>query len=169
MTDKNQPAAAPEMVTKLTLKTMGLDGSLAKALKQKVALARVIGIARNIKSAVGNNGDPVFGLTGQFEGTNLHDKKVFKSAVCYLPSGLLELVMDPLEAILNGDDRTAKAQGISFAMDIFAVPDGNKSGYTFTAEIVGDAVQADPLAVLKESLTSKALPSVPKLPTPEKA
>ena len=156
-----------ELVGKLTLKTMGVNGSIAAALKQDVPLARVRGVARNIKTAVGSNGDPTFGLTGTFRGTRISDGQTFNSGVCYLPSGLLELVMDPLEAILNGDDRQAKAQGVTFAMDIFAAPDSNKAGYTYKAKLIGETAQADPLEALEKSISDAALPKYPKLPAPD--
>jgi len=153
-----------ELVGKLTLKSMGCNGAIVLVTKARTPLARIIGIARNIKAATGNNGDPVFGLTGQFQGVNIQDGKEFASAVAYLPNGILELIMDPLEAVLNGDDKAAKAAGIPFALDVFAVPDGNKAGYTFTAEIVGENLQADPLAALKAQIGDKALPKFPALP-----
>lgn len=153
-----------ELVGKLTLKSMGCQGAIVLVTKAKTPLARIVGIARNIKAATGNNGDPVFGLTGQFEGTNIQDGKIFKSAVAYLPNGILELILDPLEAVLNGEDKVAKANGIPFALDIFAVPDGNKAGYTFTAEIVGKNLQADPLAALKAQIGEQAMPKFPALP-----
>lgn len=159
MTEQTAQPAAPETVLKLTLKTMGCEGAIVKVTKEKTALARIIGVARNIKTANGQNGDPVFGLTGTFEGVNLIDGKNFQSAVCYLPSGLIEMIMDPLEVILNGDDKAAKAQGVTFAMDVFALPDGNKAGYTFSADMLNKPVQADPLAALKETLAGKALPA----------
>ncbi len=153
-----------DLVGKLTLKTMGCNGAVATVTKEKTPLARIMGIARNIKAATGQNGDPVFGLTGQFEGTNIQDGKVFNSAVCYLPGGILELILDPLEAILNGDDKQAKVNGVAFALDIFAVPDTNKSGYTFVAERLGEQLQADPLAALKAQIGEITMPKFPALP-----
>lgn len=158
-----------ELLPKISVKTVGADGAIAKVTKTKTPLMRIIGVARNIKSATGQNGDPVFGLTGQFEATNIRDGKVYNSAVCYLPNGILELVMDPLEAVLNGEDRVAKSQGIQFAMDIFAVPDSNKSGYTFTAAMISEALQADPLEALKATIGQAALPKMPKLDAPSAA
>lgn len=159
----NEKAPEVTLVPKLSVKTVGANGAIAVATKQKTFIMRVIGVARNIKAATGQNGDPVFGLTGQFEATNIQDGKVFASSVLYLPNGILELIMDPLEAVINGDDRVAKSQGIQFALDISAVPDANKAGYTYNADYVSDTMRADPLANLKQQLIGSPLPKPLKI------
>lgn len=150
------------LLPKMSIKTMGANGAIVHVTKTKTPVIRVYGVARNIKSATGSNGDPVFGLVGQFEGINIADKTTYQSSVLYLPNGIQELIMDPLEVILNGDDKLAKAQGVQFALDIFAVPDGNKAGYTFNAAFASDVGRADPLEAMRKSLKSAALPALPK-------
>lgn len=150
------------LLPKMSIKTMGANGAIVLVTKAKTPVIRVYGVARNIKSATGANGDPVFGLTGQFEGLNIADKTKFQSSVLYLPNGIQELIMDPLEAILNGDDKLAKSQGVQFALDIFAVPDSNKAGYTFNAAFASDVGRADPLEAMRASLKSTPLPALPK-------
>lgn len=151
---------------KLSIKTMGAKPDMVKLADDADArypLVRVIGVARGIKSATGNNGDPVFGLTGQFQGTNLKTGEKSVSGVLYLPGGILELIMDPVEAILNGDDRVAKQAGVKFAMDIFSVKASNPAGYSFSANNLIDTAQVNPLAEIEGAVGSMKAPAFPKL------
>ena len=153
-----------EILPKISVKTVGADGAAAKVYKKDVPLMRVWGQARNIKATTGNDGSPVFGLTGAFRATNIAEKKEFASAVLYLPGGILEMILDPLEQILNGDDKAAKQNGVEFAFDIFSLPATNKAGYTFKAASLIESRQTDPLAAMTEALGKQALPALPKAP-----
>jgi hypothetical protein len=151
------PSADINLVPKLSIKTLGCNPKEATVAEgqpaKRVFMCRIMGIARNVKGAVGQDGDPVFGLTGQFEGTN-NKGVTMSSGVCYLPSGIQEMIQDPLEALIATD----KTAAITFTMDLFAVTAGNKAGYSFAAELISDAQREDPFAALRASAAHKPLP-----------
>lgn len=168
-----------EVLGKLTIATMGCKAKLAAsdANNIKTPLARIMGVARNLKAAIDTNGEPVFGLTGQFLGINVaqsldagkgdkpEDYGQYTSGVLYLPGGIQELIQSPLEALLNDKDKeVANSAAIEFALDLFAVPATNKSKYSFTATLLGDARKADPFAAIKAQVGDAKLPA---LPSPE--
>lgn len=157
---------AVKIEPKLSIKTMGAKPDMVKLAEEADArypLVRIIGVARGIKSATGNNGDPVFGLTGQFQGTNLKTGEKSVSGVLYLPGGILELIMDPVEAILNGDDRVAKQAGVKFGLDLFSVKAANPAGYSFSATNLIDTAQVNPLAEIESAVSGTAAPAFPKI------
>lgn len=165
---ETSPTTAPattsgdiNLIPKLSIKTLGCNPKQATTAEgepsKKVFMCRIMGIARNVKGAVGQDGDPVFGLTGQFEGTN-NKNETYSSGVCYLPSGIQEMIQDPLEALIAQD----KSAAITFTMDLFAVTATNKAGYSFSAELISDAQREDPFAALRQNAARKPLP----LPAP---
>lgn len=154
-----------EIISKISLKTVGGNPALAKALETKVPMMRVFGTARNIKTAVGQNGDPVFGLAGQFKAINMQDGKEFTSGVCYLPAGIQELIQEPLEAALSAEN--SRGAAVEFALDVFAIPSTNKAGYSFSAESLKEVSSDDPMERIQKELSAKALPKFPALPKPD--
>lgn len=158
----------------MTIATLGckpklvtvLDDKQLAAINGRVFLARIMGTARGLKLATDTSGNPVFGLTGQFlamvRDTGGGPDKEFQSGVLYLPGGLQEMVQSPLEAGIDGGD---KATAISFALDLFAVKAPNKAGYSFAADLKGDAAQADPFAAMRARFEGEAakLPALPNL------
>lgn len=174
------PATAPEFVAKLSVKTMGCNAKLATVgegeAAKRIPMIRIMGIAGGIKVAEGQDGDPVFGLTGQFEGVNIANGKVYRSGVCYLPAGIQELIQDPLEQEIDdaaGGKSTGEGgveivrakravQPIRFAFDIFAVTATNKAGYSFAATEVGsNPTRVDPFAEMRQVAQTVELPKLP--------
>lgn len=157
-----------KILPKMSIKTLGANPKSAVVNfekgepAKKVPLVRIMGVARNIKAAVGNDGDPVFGLTGQFEGVDIATGEVAQSGVLYLPSGIQELIQEPLEAAIAEGDKTA---AVTFALDIFAVSATNKAGYSFEADNLASPEREDPFAALRAEIKDKSLP---KLPAPKK-
>ena len=152
MTDENK---TENVLTKMSLKTLGCQPAQAKVDQNTVAMARIIGVARGIKTAVGQNGDTVYGLTGNFKGTCIKSGKEYISGVCYLPGGVHELILDPLDAMIADGD---KAAAVNFAFDIFAVPAANPAGYSFTAVNLAPASRADPFAEITSAIAGHKLP-----------
>lgn len=148
------------IVSKLTIKTMGCKPQLAAALGQKVPVARIMGIAYGTKVVEAANGDVFTAITGQFEGTNLETGQVFQSGVLYLPAGFHEQIADPLK-------KENAPEQIEFAMELYAVPADNLSGYSYEAKPLIKIVEADPLASLRNTLSSLPKPKFPALPKPE--
>lgn len=153
-----------KILPKMSIKTLGANPkaasvNLEKEKAKRVPMVRIMGIARGIKAAVGNDGDPVFGLTGQFEGVNIETGETAQSGVLYLPSGIQELIQDPLESAINAGDKTAAVQ---FAVDLYAVSATNKAGYSFEADNLAAPEREDPFAALRTALEGKKLPALPK-------
>jgi len=151
---------ARTILPKMSIKTLGANGAVVLVTKTKTPLVRIKGIARGIKVANGNDGSPVFGMTGQFIGLNIADGTEFESGVLYLPGGINEMFLSPLEAALNED----KSATIKFALDLFAVPATNKAGYSFEAASLIAATNVDPFAEMSAEADKTAIPAMPKLP-----
>lgn len=149
------------VLTKMSVKTLKCTPALAGIEKRQVPMARIIGTARGIKEAVGNDGSAVFGMTGNFHGVNIATGFEAVSGVLYLPGGIAEMVLEPLDAALDKD----KTSSISFAFDIFAEPSDNKAGYSYSAQNLMAATQIDPFAEIKSAISSF---EVPKLQAPKK-
>lgn len=159
MTDQKQATAAvePTIVPKLSIKTMEANGAIVLATKTRTPLVRVQGIANGIKVATGNDGAPVFGLSGIFRGTNIQTGKVYQSGVLYLPAGIGEMFISPLELALADDKRAS----MRLALDLFAVESTNKAGYSFEAESLIAGVNT--IADLVKETEALPLPEMPKI------
>lgn len=130
--DANQPGILP----KLSLKTVGCNAALAKrdgdeGPAKRLLQARFWGTASGVKAAVGQDGDAVFGLTGNFRAMNMTTSKVYQSGILYLPSGIQDLIQDAVETAMSEGD---KKPNVEFAIEIYAVTASNKAGYSFAAE-----------------------------------
>lgn len=141
MTNKDKEApAAISIVPKITVATMGCNPSQAKADDKKVLVARVAGKASGLKHTVGKDGDPTTGVTGEFFGVNAQKGTQFQSGVLYLPSGIIELLIDAVvgEGELDANDKPIFNR-IEFAFEIFAVPAKNPIGYSYQAKTLMEA------------------------------
>lgn len=163
-TDTPAANASQNVLTKLTLKTMKCKPARAKVDEATVPMARIVGVARGIKPAVGTNGDTTYGLTGNFKGTNIETGEDFFSGVLFLPGGIHEMILDPLDELLANETTKAGA-ALNFAFDIFARPADNPAGYEYTAHNLAPAARADPFAEINTLIEGKALP---KLAAPTK-
>ncbi len=163
---------------KLTAKALGWDriaiGSETKKVPAeggRVHLGRIVGIASGLKQTInGDTGEIQNGLKGQFRGLSTRDDKgvilegptgvTVTAGVCYLPGGIQEMIEGALAAAQESDARAT----VQFAIDLFAIPATNKAGYSFDAENLVEASEADPLDAL---LTSAATIAAAALPAPE--
>lgn len=178
-----------QLVGKLTAKSLGWDrfaiGEATKDTTTAQKLGRVVGIVSGLRQTVNNEtGDIQSGLKGNFRGVSAKNLTVVKkdkdgndvmkdgkpvmvdtgkpievtSGVCYLPAGLQDMIEGSLAVAKENDPKAT----ISFAIDLYAVKDSNKAGYTFKAETLIEAEQRDPLDMLLEQAKS-----APALPAPE--
>lgn len=140
---------ASELLKKITMKAIGLDGdTLLRCCIDKngdiVAVARVYGRARHAKSELSNYGPYVL-FKGGFEAVNLLNTKSFKS-------GLL-ILQGPTEGILEGAVGLAGENGeVPFVMEIGVKYDASAaSKYVFTGKLIGEEQtnMNDPLADLR--------------------
>jgi hypothetical protein len=147
------------IVSKLTAATLGCKPEIVKgkANGTEAPLYRMMGQASGIKETKDINGEVIYGLTGDFEATNLVTGETMRSGVAFLPPGIHEMILKPL------DDGLADNNGrftVAFAMDIFTVAAPNKSGYTYKAKDLLPASRVDPFADMKEKIGEKPLPAL---------
>lgn len=147
--------AKPELVRKVTLKTMGLDkATLLKLVmtdeKSDHAVARIIGRVTRCEPVTTDQGTSVR-FKGIFKGINLLDGSVYQGASCFLPKSAEELV----EGALAGDD---KIKSIDVAFDIAVRYDADAAtSYVFvTVPLVEPETENDPLAILERKLPAPA-------------
>lgn len=79
-----------------------------------------------------------------------------RSGVCYLPSGLQDMIEGAYAQAIENDPKAT----VSFGLDLYCLKDTNKAGYTFKAETKVEAQERDPLELLmSQAKTVKALPA----------
>lgn len=151
-----------EFASKLTVKTLGCEPAKVKDLPEgqtKLPIARFYGIAYDAKT----QDNPDFGTVdiffqGDFEGINMQNGDVLRSAKMYLPKG----VTDILEGALKQAKAKDKNASVSFAFEIRAVKGSNKIGYTYEAATLMNPEQEDPLKKMRATLATK--PNEPQKP-----
>lgn len=148
------------ILPKLVVKSLGNPRVAAsfsdddKKAGKRHLLGTIMGTASRIKNKVDAKGEVFEAIVGDFEGTKA-DGNVVKSGLLYLPSGIHEMLADPLKE----DD----AKPIDFAMRIFTVPADNPIGYSYLVEPVLPPSAADPLAHIREAMGKQiALLDAPK-------
>jgi hypothetical protein len=149
------------IVSKLSGATLGCDPLIVKgkANGTKAPMYRVMGRATGIKEAKDTNGEAIYGLTGSFEGTNLLTGVVMRSGVAYLPPGIHDMILEPLDKEIASSENGAPV-ALEFAFDIFAVAAPNKSGYTYEAQDLIPATRKDPFSDMKAQLEGVAMPAL---------
>lgn len=152
------------ILTKMSVSTMGCKPKVASTEEREIALARIAGRASGIKTTEGRGGDATYALTGAFRGKNLQNGLEFQAAVLYLPGGIQELILGPLDDALAGsEDGTRKADpnaSVDFAFDIIAFPAANPIGYSYRAIDLVPAARVDPLADLMAQVGQRPLPQL---------
>lgn len=151
------------IITKMTVKGVGANPAKAKADNQKTPLCRIYGTASGVVHKVDNRGEPITGITGNFEGVNLETGEVYKSGVLYLPGGIHEMLLNAVDQGEDDDKGKPVYNSVNFAFDISAVPATNPIGYSYEASQLIEATTADPMAEIRG-----ALPDLPALPAPKK-
>jgi len=162
---------------KLTAKTLGWDRnaigmatSAVPAVGGRVLLGRIVGIVAGLKQIVNaDTGEISNGLKGQFRGVSSKkdadgNEISVTAGVCYLPGGIQDMIEGALSAAqdtANGGNSRATVQ---FGIDLYAIPATNKAGYSFDADSLVSATEADPLAMLLDMAAG-----APALDAPEAA
>lgn len=160
---------------KLTAKALGWGrDEISPAIKsmpqtEKLYVGRFAGIVSGIKENVNeDSGEIQTGLRGQFRGLSTRSETgevvgadpangnplgmVVTAGVCYLPSGLQDVVEGAYRQAIESNPRAT----ISFVLDLYAMAANNKVGYTYDAETRVDAQENDPLALLLETASASA-------------
>lgn len=122
---------------KITIAQIGGNPAAAKSKMSKVWVATIVGMADGIKTV--NN--PMYpdvefiALTGTFMATNRDTGVSYRSGIVYLPSGFHEAVIAQLSRQLAKENKESAYENVlsEFALDIYAVPSGNPSGYSYEA------------------------------------
>lgn len=155
------------LVTKMSVKTIGANPSRAKTENRKVPLGRFYGVARGIIMKVDNRGEPITGLTGDFYGVNIDTGEKYQSGVLYLPGGIHEMLVNGVDQGETNDKGKPVYTPVEFGFDVWATPASNPIGYSYEATPLLEARVSDPIADLEEKFADlpKALPA----PKEEKA
>lgn len=157
-----------QLVQKLTAKTLGWDrNSVGTTTTEsteplgRTLLGRIVGIVSGLRQSINDDtGEINSGLKGNFRGISSKKDKEgntieVTSGVCYLPAGIQSMIEGTLEAAKAND----KSAVVNFAVDLYALRDSNKAGYTFDADNIVESNIADPLAdLLAKAGETKALP-----------
>lgn len=161
---------------KLTAKALGWGrDEISPAIKsmpqtERLFVGRFAGIVSGIKENVNDEtGEVQTGLRGQFRGLSTRSENgelvgtdpatgnplgmTVTAGVCYLPSGLQDVVEGAYRQAIETNPRAT----ISFVLDLFAMAANNKVGYTYDAETRVDAQENDPLALLLETASGPAM------------
>lgn len=157
---------------KLTAKTLGWGreeiGPAVKRIPQteRLFIGRFAGIVSGVKEIVNDDtGEVQTGLKGQFRGVStMGDNgevvgvdeagnptgKTVTAGVCYLPSGLQDIVEGAYRQAIENEPRAT----VKFVLDLYAMASGGQSGYTYDADTKVDAQEADPLDILLEQASA---------------
>lgn len=160
------PDDANEILTKMSLATLRAFPGKCKEMNDgeggDYPCVRIYGTARGIKQTVGKNGDATYALTGAFRGINIANGKSYVSAILYLPGGVQELILGPLDDALAGSEDTPADPNasIQFAFDIISFPAPNPIGYSYKARDLAPTSRVDPLAEMTAMLEAKPLPAL---------
>jgi hypothetical protein len=157
---------------KLTAKTLGWDRNrigteVAKVPADggRVMLGTFVGIASGLKHIINNDtGEVSNGLKGQFRGiSSLGDDsgkeigdtnppRAVTAGVLYLPGGIQDMIEGSLAEAQSIDPKAT----VRFGIKLYAIPATNKAGYSFDADTLIEAQEADPLADLLALATTPA-------------
>lgn len=162
------PAPADtSILPKLTVKDIGCNAKAAAAapkIGDRVPLARFYGVANGVKVKEDKRtGEFHSALKGTFRALVTQPEvetngKLFNSGLLYLPGGIHEMIEAPLMAA----EAAGETGEVKFAVDIWAVRNGNAAGFSYGATILGEPRQNDPLAEMEEMLAGLSAP----VPTP---
>ncbi len=166
--EKVRPSAIRSSISiKALMGNLKGDAILAMAKADKVLLGRIGGIA-NAEAA--RKTDPQddekvsLGLRGTFRAVpNNDDLEIVNSGTCYLRDEVHGIVAAALRDRANGANEGG-AETVGFAFDVFVMKAGNKAGFTYEHQPVGekpvDAI--DPLAMIMSGGTAKAKLAAPQ-------
>ena len=149
------------IVSKLTSATLGCKPEIVKDMAKgtKAPLYRIMGRATGIKETKDTNGEVIYGLTGSFEGTNLVTGETMRSGVAFLPPGIHEMILEPLDKEL-ADAQPGQEVELQFGFDIFTVAAPNKAGYTYAATDLFPTKRIDPFEAMKAELEGTSTPAL---------
>jgi hypothetical protein len=143
-----------DFVSKLTIKTLGCNPAKVKDLPEgqtKLPLARFYGIAQDTKTQDNREyGTVDTFFQGDFEGVNMQNGDILRSAKMFLPKGITDI----LETSLKTAKAKDKNASVSFAFEVRSVKATNKSGYTYEAATLMAPEQEDPLKKLRGALAN---------------
>jgi len=163
---------ATNVISKITVRDVGANAAAVLAMPgddARAPLMRVYGIARGIKLVTSK--DRLTGtetihkaLMGDFRAVNMTSGMRYASGLLYLPAGVHELLLGPLEKA-KADNESAEVQ---FGFDVFGRKSSSPAGYGYVAVMLGEDPKAvDAMTELETKLA--ATPGAPELPPPPEA
>lgn len=155
------------VISKITVRDCGANAAAVLAMpgeNARAPLIRVYGIARSIKEVKSKErltGDVTIhkAIEGSFRAVNMTTGERYASGLMYLPGGVHELLIDPLERAKENNDNAE----IQFGFDIFGRKSSSPAGYGYVAVMLGeDPAEVNPITELEARLA--ATPGAPVLP-----
>jgi hypothetical protein len=158
-----------QAISKITVRDCGANAASVLAMEgadARAPLIRVWGYARGFKEVKSQNrltGETTShkAIQGDFRAVNFNTGERFSSGLLYLPSGIHELILSPLEKA-KSDNEDAELQ---FGFDIYGRKSSSPAGYGYVAVILGqDPTVVDAMGELEQKLSQVA--GAPALPAP---
>lgn len=164
------------VISKITVRDCGANAAAVLALDGDTArspLIRVYGIARSYKPVIAKDkltgGEIVhYAIMGDFRAVNLKTGERYASGLLYLPGGVHELLLSPLQKAKE-DNENAEIQ---FGFDIFGRKSTSAAGYGYIAVMLGEDPKAvDHLSKIEKMVNATPgayqIPALPALAGPE--
>lgn len=162
-------SSAMQAISKITVRDCGANAASVLAMDgadARAPLIRVWGYARGVKDVKSANrmtGEVTVhkAIMGDFRAVNLTSGERFSSGLMYLPSGIHELILSPLEQAKAANEDAE----MEFGFDIYGRKSSSPAGYGYVAVILGqDPTVVDTMGELEKKLSEIA--GVPALPPP---
>lgn len=153
MAEEVEVSGEESYVSKLTIKTLGCNPSMVKALAKdqgtKLSLCRMYGKATAVAYQEDkDNGKMYTFFKGTFEGINLQDGVVLRSGKMFLPEGISNVVETAIKSAQENDPKAS----VSFAFEIRSVQATNPIGYSYEAVAIQKPEAEDELAAMRKTI-----------------
>lgn len=144
--------AGPEVLKKLSAKT--ITGRITRPKKDDApkSLYRVWGIAVGKKTGVSNFG-PWVAISGSFEAVNIESGALYQGTQLFLPDAVTSQILVGLDAAQKNDAGAT----LQFALEVGIKYSDVPIGYEYTVRPLVKPQGGDPLAAIREQV--KALPA----------
>jgi hypothetical protein len=160
MTDTVGQVVEIKMVSKLSMKTIGVNAKKVAALdgdNARLFLCNIFGMADGVKTVEDKNEGKIYhAMVGRFQ-ANRPDGVVVRSGVLYLPSGIHDAYLTAIKGLPEGDT-------LNFAIGVWSVKSSNLAGYSYEAVNLLPPSAGDPLTQLAAQVETGATQA--QLPAP---
>lgn len=155
-TTEQAPEDMPEMLRKISAKTVLGNRPPIPDVGIEVALYRVYGQSHGTKTGNGDNG-PFCAFLGAFEAIRYSDRKRFQSGQCFVPKAVEDMLVATLRTAQKGDNSAM----VEFAIEVGVKGVDRPIPFEYTVKNLVQTQNADPFASLRGRLKSAPLPALP--------